>query len=192
MNISPLRQRIDAVQAEWLVVGIFEDDDQPPVVSRGTVLEGIIARLAGEKEVAGSLGELTVLHDVSGLPTRRVLLVGLGPRGHFGPGTAFSAGFAAGKKLAGRHRASVAVALPPSDQQSDVASALLEGASWPRAALGSGNPRPIATRSTRSAWSSIPSRPIKAGWRSSPWSCARDCGPGGQPGARPGEHATRR
>jgi leucyl aminopeptidase len=128
MNITPLRQRIDTVEAQWLVLGIFEDEEGPPAVSHGTVLEGIIARLVGEKELTGSLGELTPLFEVSGLRARQVLLVGLGPRGRFGPGMAFSAGFAVGKRLAGRHRESVALALPPTDEPSAVASALLEGA----------------------------------------------------------------
>ncbi len=128
MNITPLRMRIDTVQAQWLVLGIFEDVQEPPEVARGTVLEGIIARLAGEKELGGSLGELTPLYEVTGLAARRVLLVGLGARGGFGPGTAFSAGFAVGKKLAGKHRESVALVLPPSEEPGAVASAWLEGA----------------------------------------------------------------
>jgi leucyl aminopeptidase len=127
MNITPSRQRIDSVQAQWLVLGIFEDDEGPPASSKGTALEAIIARLAGEKELTGSLGELTALYDVSGLQARQVMLVGLGTRGRFGPGMAFSAGFAVGKRLAGRHRESVALALPTSDEPGTVASALLEG-----------------------------------------------------------------
>ena len=91
------------------------------------MLEGIIGRLAGEKELTGSLGELTPLYEVSGLPARQVLLVGLGLRGRFGPGMAFSAGFAVGKRLGAKHRESVALALPPSDEPGAVASALLEG-----------------------------------------------------------------
>jgi leucyl aminopeptidase len=128
MNIELLRQRIDTVQAEWLALGIFEDDEEPPAASRGTPAEEIIGRLAREKELSGSLGELTALYEISGLLARRVLLVGLGSRSRFGPGTAFSAGLAMGKRLASRKRESVAVALPPSEDPSAVASALLEGA----------------------------------------------------------------
>jgi len=128
MNITPLRQPIGSVQAQWLVVGIFEDEAEPPGVLRGTDLEAKVRRLSAEKEVAGSLGELTFLYDVPGLEAHGVLLVGLGPRGRFDPGTAFSAGFALAKRLAGKPRESVAVALPPSDQPRAVASALIEGA----------------------------------------------------------------
>ena len=44
------------------------------------MLEGIIGRLVGEKELTGSLGELTPFYEVSGLRARQVLLVGLVPR----------------------------------------------------------------------------------------------------------------
>jgi len=128
MNITPLRQPIGSVQAQWLVVGVFEDEAEPPEVLRGTDLEAKVRRLTAEKELTGSLGELTFLYDVPGLEARGVLLVGLGPRARFDPGAAFSAGFALAKRLAGKPRESVAVALPPSDQPRAVASALIEGA----------------------------------------------------------------
>ncbi len=50
MNITQLRQPVGSVQAQWLVLGIFEDEGEPPAALRGTVLEGIVKRLAAEKE----------------------------------------------------------------------------------------------------------------------------------------------
>ena len=66
MNIALLRQPIASVQAQWLVLGIFEDDAEPPPTARGTALEPIITRLIGEKDLTGSLGELTALYELPG------------------------------------------------------------------------------------------------------------------------------
>jgi leucyl aminopeptidase len=128
MNIKLERHPIGSIQAEWLAVGIFEDEAEPPELLLGTALEGKLRRLAAEKDVSGALGDLTALFDVPGLEARGVLLVGLGPRGRFEPGAAFSAGYALAKRLSGKPRESVAVALPPSTDASATASALVEGA----------------------------------------------------------------
>jgi leucyl aminopeptidase len=128
MNIKALRQPIVSVRAQWLVSGIFEDDAEAFGDLRGTDLEPKVRRLIGEKELTGSLGELTLFYDVPGLEARGVALVGLGPRGRFDPGAAFAAGVALAKRFAGKPRESVAVALPPSDDPRAMASALIEGA----------------------------------------------------------------
>jgi leucyl aminopeptidase len=127
MNIALLRQPIQSVQAQWLVLGIFEEDTEPPPMAHGTALEPIITRLIGEKDLTGSLGELTALYEVPGFETRAVLLVGLGLRRRFEPGAAFSAGFALAKRLAGKRRDGVAIVLPPTDLPPVFASALIEG-----------------------------------------------------------------
>jgi leucyl aminopeptidase len=128
MNLTLLRRAVGAVQAQWLVVGIFEDDAEPPVAVRGTSLEASIARLVGEKELTGSLGEMLALYHGDGLEAGSVLLVGLGPRSRFDAGAAYSAGFALAKRLAAKRRDSVAVVLPKVDEPPGVASALVEGA----------------------------------------------------------------
>ncbi len=95
---------------------------------KGSALEETVRRLTSEKEVTGSLGELTPLYECAGLAAAAVLLVGLGPRSRFDSGAAFSAGFALSKRLAGKRRESVAIALPRAEDPQDVASALIEGA----------------------------------------------------------------
>ncbi len=79
MNIALLRQPIESVHAQWLVLGIFEDDAEAPQILRGTAA-GCAAHAARstEKELTGSLGELTALYDVAGLEASAVLLVGSG------------------------------------------------------------------------------------------------------------------
>jgi leucyl aminopeptidase len=128
MNIALVRQPIVEAQAKWLVVGIFEDDAEPPDGLQGSALEEAVRRLTSEKEVTGSLGELTPLYDVAGLAAGAVLLVGLGPRSRFDSGAAFSAGVALAKRLAGKRRESVAIVLPWAEEAQDIASAVIEGA----------------------------------------------------------------
>jgi leucyl aminopeptidase len=128
MNIALVRQPIVEVQAKWLIVGLFEDEADPLDGLQAVALEETVRRLISEKEVTGSLGELTPLYESAGLAAPAVLLVGLGPRGRFDSGAAFSAGFALSKRLSGKRRESVAIVLPRVEAEHDVASGLIEGA----------------------------------------------------------------
>ncbi len=100
------------VPAQWLVLGAFEDESEPPEAARGSALEAQIARMTADKELTGSFGEMLPLYHGHGLEAGSVLLVGLGPRARFEAGAAFSAGFAVSKRLAAKRRASVAIVLP--------------------------------------------------------------------------------
>ena len=129
MNIALLRQPVSSIQAQWLVLGIFEDDaEAPPTPLRGTAVETIVSRLTTDKDLTGSLGELTALHAPPGLQVGSLLLVGLGFRKRFDAGAAFTAGFAFGKRLAAKRRDHVAAVLPPSNDTAAIASAWIEGA----------------------------------------------------------------
>jgi leucyl aminopeptidase len=151
MDIKLIRQAISEVQVQWLVLGIFDDDrDAPPDYLRGTPIEGTLQQLASAKDLSGSLGELTPLFEVSGLAAHSVLLVGLGARSRFDPGAAYTASFAAAKRLAGKRRESVAVVLPPSDDAAASASALIEGA-----IVGTRGPGLRKTEANRHAFGSL-------------------------------------
>jgi leucyl aminopeptidase len=126
MNITLLRKSLPTVEAQWLVVGVFESQSEPPPGLDGTAVGAMVSRLRAEKEVTGSLGELVPLFEPPGLAARALLLVGLGPRGRFDSGPAFAAGFTAAKRLAGKARETVALALPEIGQTGSIASALIE------------------------------------------------------------------
>jgi leucyl aminopeptidase len=128
MNITLLRQPITSVQAQWLVQGIFENETEPPRGLEDTALGTTIERLRSEKELTGTIGELAPLYHSPGLAAGAVLLVGLGPRGRFDAGAAFSAGCTSAKRLAGTGRDCVAVVLPSAGDPNSVASAWIEGA----------------------------------------------------------------
>jgi leucyl aminopeptidase len=128
MKLTLDRRAIDAVPASWLVLGVFEDEAEPPEAARGTALEATIARMIADKELTGSFAEMLPLYHGHGLEAGSVLLVGLGQRTRFEPGTAFSAGFAVSKRLAAKRRDTVTIVLPHAADLPATASALIEGA----------------------------------------------------------------
>src|SRR5947199_9428364 len=83
MNITRLRQPIVAVKAQWLVLGIFENETAPPDGLADAGLGATIGRLRSEKELTGTLGELTPLYEPSGLEVGALLPIGLRPRDRF-------------------------------------------------------------------------------------------------------------
>ena len=110
------------------MLGLFEDESEPPRELGGTAADDIVKRLVAEKDMTGSLGELTPFYSVGGLAAKSLLLVGLGPRGRFDAGAAFSAGFAFSKRLSSKRRESVAAVLPESEDPDSIAQAFIEGA----------------------------------------------------------------
>jgi leucyl aminopeptidase len=127
MNVQPSSRPLAAVAAEWIALGVFEDQTDPPAAVRGTPLADLLSQLLNRKEVSGELGATTPVFGASGLEAGAVLVVGLGPREAFGAGEAHLAGVAVARKLSGKKREGVAVALPEAGTPSDVASALTEG-----------------------------------------------------------------
>jgi leucyl aminopeptidase len=128
MKITLIRQPIQEVGANWLALGIFEGDAEPPEELSGSPLWDTVKRMLADKELSGTLGELTPLYDARGMAAGSILLFGLGPLARFDTDAAFAAGFAISKRLAGKSRESVAITLPASANAAAVASALVEGA----------------------------------------------------------------
>jgi leucyl aminopeptidase len=127
MTIQPTRRPPVEVLAEWLALGVYHGETQPPLSIQGTPLGDLIASLIENEEISGDLGALTTIHAPIGCASGSVLIVGLGKREAFDAGAAFSAGVAITKRLAGKKRGTVAVALPQSSQILAIASALVEG-----------------------------------------------------------------
>src|SRR5262245_40281291 len=111
MMIHLVCRPLSEVQSPWLVLPLFEDDGLRDDM-RNTAVGELVTRLTAQKEITRSLGEMTALHGVSGFACGSVLIVGLGLRGKFDAGWAFSAGFALSKRLAAKPREKVALALP--------------------------------------------------------------------------------
>lgn len=69
-----------------LALGVFADDDAfPPWAAQiDTGLDGALARSARDEDFTGKPGQVLNYNLPPGRPTRRLLLVGLGPRSDFG------------------------------------------------------------------------------------------------------------
>jgi leucyl aminopeptidase len=127
MKIQSTSGPLTDVEAQWLVLCLFDNQTKPPDSIKETPLGDLVGRLLAEKEVPTGVGETTPLIGNQGLSAGSVLLVGLGPRERFDAGVAYATGVAIGRRLGGKPRESVAVALPESDQPQAIASALTEG-----------------------------------------------------------------
>ena len=118
---------IAEVKAQWLVLGLFEDESGLPPGLEGTGLAATIERLLSAKEVSGSLGELTAAPRASGHRGRPVLLVGLGPRAASTPGPRSRAGVAAPSGWRARPRERRPRPAERARTPEAVASAMVEG-----------------------------------------------------------------
>jgi leucyl aminopeptidase len=127
MIVHTLSRPLGDVEAEWLALGVFDGDEEPPVSVRGTPLGEVLSLLITNKDVPGEVGAAVPLYQVPGIAAGSVLVFGLGKREGFGPGDAFTAGVAVGKRLGGKSRGTVAVAVPEVSEPSAIASALTEG-----------------------------------------------------------------
>ena len=131
MNVQPIRRSIASLKADVLALGLFDGDDAPPEAVAGTSLAATLARLVEAKEGPKAVGEVAPLLGLSaaesGLASALFFAFGLGKRDKFEPGQAYSAGVALARKLSGKARGKVAVALPGPVESAAITSALVEG-----------------------------------------------------------------
>ncbi len=103
---------ITDVNAQALVIGIFEGDLLPPApASVDAALDNIITGMLERKELKGKAGEIAGIHTLGRLTASRVFLVGLGKREQFTPEAARRAAGIATKALLKSRLASAAFAV---------------------------------------------------------------------------------
>jgi leucyl aminopeptidase len=103
MDISVVAGSIQAVEDELIVVNLFEGTEKlgGATAAADQALGGAIADAIAGGDFKGKKGEVAVFYPRSGLPARRVLLVGLGPQDKFGLNAVREAAAAAAKKARG-------------------------------------------------------------------------------------------
>jgi len=74
---------LDRVEAEWLVVPVFDGDDFADLPGLDTATGGEISRASSRREITGKPFELFVTPVTAGWRVRRVVLIGAGPRADF-------------------------------------------------------------------------------------------------------------
>src|SRR5438477_7644331 len=79
MQLTSRLASLAEVQADWLVVGILEQDDfKGAVAGLDAKLGGALARLLARGDITGKPRELTPILDTHGITATPVLAVGLG------------------------------------------------------------------------------------------------------------------
>ena len=81
MSLTALSTPLSEVQADWLIVGAWQDEAPTGALAQlDTRLGGILSRLQQSADIAGKPHELTPLLDCHGVAAKRILVVGLGKR----------------------------------------------------------------------------------------------------------------
>jgi leucyl aminopeptidase len=122
---------LSEVQADWLIVGMWEGEELlADVAHLDAQLGGALARLKESEDIAGKALELTPLRDLKGGAARRLLVVGLGKRDEADRAALVSATSAATRSLTAKQVERLAVALPEPPKGlgwEDVAAAAVVG-----------------------------------------------------------------
>lgn len=129
MKITSTTEHPVRVDSDWLAVGVLDGQESVPDTLADHPIREVVARLLASQELGTGLGETTPVHTAGDGGPSSVLLYGLGHASSFGPGAAFSAGVAVGKRLGAKPRRRV-VAVPPSSTATihpGVLSAYVEG-----------------------------------------------------------------
>src|SRR5271166_1289408 len=112
MQVTTQFTPLSEVQADWLIVSLYEGEDLPADVAQlDAQLGGTLARLKLADDLTGKNLELTPLRDCKGIGARRVLAVGLGKRAEADRACLTSAAAAAARSLTARQLGRIAVAL---------------------------------------------------------------------------------
>src|SRR5580765_5483905 len=103
MQITPIFTSPVELQADWLIVPVFEDSPLPSQAETlDGALRGAISRLRQTGDISGKANELTPLLEVSGISAKRVLVVGLGKREKADRPALVSAAAAAARHVTGK------------------------------------------------------------------------------------------
>lgn len=85
MQIRAIAADITEVQADAVVVNLFEESSKPggATAAVDARLDGAIGSMLAGQEIKGKFGEVTIIHTFGKLPARTVAVVGLGKRDEF-------------------------------------------------------------------------------------------------------------
>jgi leucyl aminopeptidase len=101
------------LQADWLVLPLFEDEALTGrALEIDEALKGAISRLIQAGDIAGKANELTPLLSLTGLAARRLLILGLGKRDQIDGPAVITAAAAAARDITAKQVDRLALVLP--------------------------------------------------------------------------------
>lgn len=131
MEIQVIMSLLDTVEADLLVVGLFESLTAAGYEAFDAPLRGLIEQVVGLGDFKGEAYKTTLLYTPGGTPAGRLLLVGLGKPDAFTADTARRAAGVAAQTMVKLQVRRVAVAVPGLGQENvapgSLAQALVEG-----------------------------------------------------------------
>jgi leucyl aminopeptidase len=131
MQVKVQSAALAEVSADWLIVGVWEEEELSGAVAQlDAQLGGTLTRLRQAGDIAGKPNELTPLLGSTGTAAERVLVVGLGKRVKADRAGLVGAAAAAARHITGKQRERVAFALPenvPGLEWDEVARAVCAG-----------------------------------------------------------------
>lgn len=108
------------VQADWLIVGAWENEEPVGAAAQlDASLGGMLTRLWNKGDISGKPLELVPLLDCPKVAAERVLVVGLGKRDSADRVRLRDAAAAAARSITGKQRGRIALALPEGDNGLD-------------------------------------------------------------------------
>lgn len=118
MQITAQFEPLAEVQADWLIVGVWEDEAPAGTLAQlDQRLDGMLTQLRQAGDLSGKSNELTPLLGQRGAAAGRILLVGLGKRVQANRHGFIDAAAAAARSITNKQRDRIALALPePVDQ----------------------------------------------------------------------------
>jgi leucyl aminopeptidase len=128
MQVSLQRQPIENVEAEAIILVVFEEDLEKGGLEKSTEARLGLGELYHSGEITGKPYEMTLLHNVAGLRAKRLLAAGAGKPGKFGAAEMRRVAGAAIRHLQSRSITQAALFLDPAFAGADYAAAAVEGA----------------------------------------------------------------
>lgn len=113
MQLSAQFLPLNEVEADWLILPLWENENFSPVlVDLDGKIGGVLARLKDHGDITGKAKEMTSILDVPALRSTRLLALGLGPRSKVDFAGLVKAAATAAKSLTTRSHMRIALMVP--------------------------------------------------------------------------------
>ncbi|MBT4867411.1 MAG: leucyl aminopeptidase [Planctomycetaceae bacterium] len=123
MTITVSTTPWNSIEADWLIVGICQNDDWgSELQGLDDALGGTLTRLRETGDLNGKAGSKLAIHDAQGIVAKRILLIGLGKPDKLDGARVHKSMMSAVRQISEKQETSVAVGIP-----ADAAGSLLAG-----------------------------------------------------------------
>jgi leucyl aminopeptidase len=113
MQLTARLTALAEVEADWLIVGLWEQEKlSETLLDLDAKCGGALTRLIEQEDATGKARELVPIHDPRGIRAKRLLVVGLGPKGKIDVAGLVGAAATAARLVTGKSYQRVALVVP--------------------------------------------------------------------------------